>query len=157
MATAAPQTFDPRHPHDHDDAHSVPTIPENDGSLACRAEDFLMSSSFFMQLNDFAKRHASKFEEVTTNEEHRHEWYEIFKEYEAMVSARIDCFLAAEGVSAEDVVAQCRQAKLQGKTDYAYFEYLAACVEYETFHRLMLEFKSGARDMSRPWELFTRR
>merc|ERR1712228_476037 len=84
--------------------------------------------------------------------EHPHEWHDIFREYEAMLDKRVEAFLASEGVTAEQAVADCRLAKAQGKDHYIFFEYLAAAVEYEKFYAMMLEFKMGKRDVSQWWK-----
>uniref|UniRef100_A0A7S0A2M2 Cilia- and flagella-associated protein 36 n=1 Tax=Pyrodinium bahamense TaxID=73915 RepID=A0A7S0A2M2_9DINO len=137
---------------DHD-GHGTSAIPENDGTLACRMEEWLMSTSFLMSLNTFAKRHAPMFEDVKGGE-HPHAWFDAFREYETMVNDRVEAFLVSEGVSAEEAVAACRVAKAAGKTDYKFFEYLAAAVEYESFYSMMLDFKAGRRDVSQWWKFF---
>eukprot|EP00930_Biecheleria_cincta_P104029 TRINITY_DN96172_c0_g1_i1.p1 TRINITY_DN96172_c0_g1~~TRINITY_DN96172_c0_g1_i1.p1 ORF type:complete len:157 (+),score=27.96 TRINITY_DN96172_c0_g1_i1:30-473(+) len=128
--------------------------PENDGSLAYRLEDYLMSGGFLMELDSFAKRHASKFEirGPNSSSEHEHEWFEAFKEYETMLDQRSNAFLASEQVTAEQAVAECFRAKDEGNSKYKYFEYLAAAIDYERFHVLMLDFKTGRRDLTRWWE-----
>mmetsp|Transcript_107322 Transcript_107322/g.308832 ORF Transcript_107322/g.308832 Transcript_107322/m.308832 type:complete len:142 (-) Transcript_107322:233-658(-) len=138
-------------------AHFVPPGPQNDGSLAYRLEDYLLSGSFLSQLNSFVAKHAHKFEDLAdSDDEHRHEWHDIFLEYERMLNDRVEAFLKAEGVTAEQAVEACRRAKAEGKEDYQYFEYLAASVDYQRFHRVMLEFKHHERDVPQIWQLYVR-
>mmetsp|Transcript_39381 Transcript_39381/g.91308 ORF Transcript_39381/g.91308 Transcript_39381/m.91308 type:complete len:143 (-) Transcript_39381:73-501(-) len=133
-------------PHDHGEH----TAPDNDGSLAYRLEDYMTSGSFLMELGSFVAKHASMFEDVNTGE-HPHQWFETYREYEAMLSKRVNAFLAAEGVTAEEAVADCRVAREAHQEQYIFFEYLAAAVDYQCFYRLMLEFKSHKRDISSWW------
>mmetsp|Transcript_5118 Transcript_5118/g.12874 ORF Transcript_5118/g.12874 Transcript_5118/m.12874 type:complete len:147 (-) Transcript_5118:297-737(-) len=131
-------------------------VPEkNDGSLAYRLEDYMLSGSFLMQLNEFVMKHMNKFEDVEGGE-HPHEWHDLFLEYERMLNHRVEAFLKAEGVSAEQAVAACERAKAAGNKDYKFFEYLAAAVEYERFCSVMLAFKSGKRNVQRWWQCFYR-
>mmetsp|Transcript_108753 Transcript_108753/g.314017 ORF Transcript_108753/g.314017 Transcript_108753/m.314017 type:complete len:137 (+) Transcript_108753:95-505(+) len=127
--------------------------PENDGSLAYRLEDYLLSGSFLAQLNDFVASHAPKFDDVQ-DWEHRHEWHDSFLEYEDMLHHRVEAFLRAEGVTAEQAVQACKVARAAGNKDYRFFEYLAAAIDYQKFHAVMLEFKSGKRDVSKWWKCF---
>mmetsp|Transcript_39380 Transcript_39380/g.91304 ORF Transcript_39380/g.91304 Transcript_39380/m.91304 type:complete len:121 (-) Transcript_39380:144-506(-) len=71
-------------PHDHGEH----TAPDNDGSLAYRLEDYMTSGSFLMELGSFVAKHASMFEDVNTGE-HPHQWFETYREYEAMLSKRV--------------------------------------------------------------------
>mmetsp|Transcript_55854 Transcript_55854/g.130721 ORF Transcript_55854/g.130721 Transcript_55854/m.130721 type:complete len:152 (-) Transcript_55854:167-622(-) len=141
---------------DHAEGHAVWAGPENDGTLAYRLEDYLMSGSFLRELDGFVKKHAALFDDVTGGE-HSHEYHDIFKKYEAMLASRIDAFLAAEGVTTEQVVEECKWAKTHGHDDYKFYEYLVASVEYESFYKLMLEFKTGQRDVSKWWTFFMNR
>eukprot|EP00933_Yihiella_yeosuensis_P079314 TRINITY_DN9178_c0_g1_i2.p1 TRINITY_DN9178_c0_g1~~TRINITY_DN9178_c0_g1_i2.p1 ORF type:complete len:153 (+),score=31.95 TRINITY_DN9178_c0_g1_i2:61-519(+) len=142
---AVPLETDQEHPH----AHWHWPGPENDGSLASRFEDYLMSGTTLMKLNDFAQKYAKQFEVV--DGEHPHEWHEWFQEYAEMLDGRIDAFLASESVTAEQAVAQCFTAVENGKEKYQYFLYVAAALDYQRFYELMLDFKSGRRDLSRWW------
>eukprot|EP00971_Amphidinium_carterae_P326733 6457707-Amphidinium_carterae.1 len=47
---------------------------------------------------------------------------------------------------AMQVVEECKWAKTHGHDDYKFYEYLVASVEYESFYKLMLEFKTGGID-----------
>mmetsp|Transcript_105058 Transcript_105058/g.321997 ORF Transcript_105058/g.321997 Transcript_105058/m.321997 type:complete len:140 (-) Transcript_105058:210-629(-) len=136
-------------------AHFEVAGPENDGSLAYRLEDYLLSGSFLMQLNAFVTQHADKFEDLQGGE-HEHEWHDIFLEYERMLNDRVEAFLKAEGVTAEQAVEACMRAKAAGQEDYKFFEYLAAAMDYEKFRTVMLDFKVGRRDVSKWWKCFTR-
>eukprot|EP00435_Cladocopium_sp_Y103_P073506 s42_g43.t3 len=97
-----------------------PPGPSNDGSLAYRLEDYLLSASCLMELNAFAQRHAYKFED-----DHPHDWYDIFQEYENMMRKRTDEFLHREGVTAEQAVEECFRKRNEGNSQFQYFESLA--------------------------------
>merc|ERR1719174_1190536 len=77
--------------HSHD-SHGEPALPDNDETLAYRMEEYMMSGSFFTQMDNFAKQHAHKFEDVGGGE-HPHEWFAIFQEYGEMISDRVETFL----------------------------------------------------------------
>mmetsp|Transcript_68434 Transcript_68434/g.164309 ORF Transcript_68434/g.164309 Transcript_68434/m.164309 type:complete len:153 (+) Transcript_68434:83-541(+) len=144
------------HHGDHEEGHAVWAGPENDGTLAYRMEDYLMSGSFLRELDGFVKKHLPAFEDLEGGE-HPHDYHDIFKLYEEMLSARIEAFLIAEGVTTEQVVEECKWAKTHGHDDYKFYEYLVASVEYESFYKLMLEFKRGQRDVSKWWTFFMNR
>ncbi|CAJ1359921.1 unnamed protein product [Effrenium voratum] len=164
--------------HLHLHSHAHPPGPINDGSLAYRLEDYLLSASCLMELNAFAQRHAWKFDEVgpsSPKHDHPHDWHDIFQdrfclamcemkqhmsvlssiipqaqEYEEMMRRRTDQFLDREGVTAEQAVEECFRMKNEGNSKFQYFEYLAAAVDYRKFHALMLDFKARASG-SRAW------
>mmetsp|Transcript_6702 Transcript_6702/g.13753 ORF Transcript_6702/g.13753 Transcript_6702/m.13753 type:complete len:145 (+) Transcript_6702:32-466(+) len=131
-------------------SHHERVGPLNDGSLAYRLEDYMTSSSFLRELNDFVNKHVAKFEDVEGGE-HPHEWFAIYREYELMLGKRMDAFLASESVTAEQAVAACRAAQAQDRKSYTFFEYLAAAVEYTSFYQMMLDFKAHKRDVSSWW------
>lgn len=137
----------------HDEGHHVSLIPENDGTLAYRMEEYLMSGTFMMELDTFVRRHAKEFDHPDEGE-HLHEWHDAFREYERMLSNRVEAFLRSEGVTTEQAVAACEHARQSGHEEYKYFEYLAASIDYQRFHSVMLEFKAGTRDVSCWWRLF---
>ena len=131
-----------------------PPGPSNDGSLAYRLEDYLLSASCLMELNSFAQRHAQKFEDVgpcSPRHDHPHDWYDTFQEYETMMHKRTDEFLHREGVTAEQAVEECFRKRNEGNAEFQYFEYLAAAVDYVRFHSLMLDFKEGRRNLAQWW------
>eukprot|EP00434_Breviolum_minutum_P005393 symbB.v1.2.004756.t1/scaffold242.1/size254583/3 len=131
-----------------------PPGPSNDGSLAYRLEDYLLSASCLMELNSFAQRHAQKFEDVgpcSPRHDHPHDWYDTFQEYETMMHKRTDEFLHREGVTAEQAVEECFGKRNEGNAEFQYFEYLAAAVDYVRFHSLMLDFKEGRRNLAQWW------
>mmetsp|Transcript_131059 Transcript_131059/g.261472 ORF Transcript_131059/g.261472 Transcript_131059/m.261472 type:complete len:147 (+) Transcript_131059:68-508(+) len=140
----------------HHDPHFEQNAPENDGSLAYRLEDYLTSAGFLRELDSFVQRHCNVFQEVEDGGEHRHEWFQAFREYERMVDDRVEAFLRSEQTTAEEAVAQCLAAQQAGKEHYKFFEYLAAATEYEQFHRLMMDFKTRRRDLSEWWTCLAR-
>jgi len=135
-------------------SHAHPPGPINDGSLAYRLEDYLLSASCLMEINAFAQRYAPIFEDVgpgSPRHDHPHEWHDLFQEYEAMMRRRTDQFLENEGVTAEQAVEECFRKRNEGNSKFQYFEYLAAAVDYRRFYALMLDFKDGRRNLTQWW------
>ena len=77
-------------------------------------------------------------------------WFEKYKEYEQLVQVHLESFPANEGVTAEQACSQCAQAL--GTEGYEFLDYAIASTEYPNFVALMLDFKSGKRNLSRWWE-----
>jgi hypothetical protein len=122
------------------------------GSHASRLEERLMCGGFFQQINHFVGLHAHKFNDPTDGSGHSLETFTIFKEYEAMLSARCEHFLTSEGLTAEEVVNSMLVEEELGKK-FKSSEYLMAAIDFEMFVSLMLDFKTGEKDVSRWWEI----
>jgi hypothetical protein len=123
------------------------------GSHAQRLEERLMCGGFFQQIDSFVKQHAHKFTDPTDDGSgHSFETYSLFKEYEAILNTRCEHFLVSEGLTAEDVVHSMVLEEEQGKK-FKSSEYLMAAIDFEMFVNLMLDFKTGEKDVSRWWEV----
>jgi len=123
------------------------------GTHASRLEERLICGGFFQQINHFVGQHAHKFDEPSTDGSgYSFELYSLFREYEAMLSARCEHFLQTEGLSAEEVVNSMLAEEDLGKK-FKSSEYLMAAIDLEMFVSLMLDFKTGEKDVSRWWEM----
>lgn len=123
------------------------------GTHAFRLNERLMCGGFFQQINHFVGKHAHKFDDPSTDGSgHSLESFSLFQEYESMLSKRCEHFLESEGVSAEEVVDSMLMEEEQGKK-FKSSEYLMAAIDFEMFVSLMLDFKTGAKDVSRWWEV----
>jgi len=121
----------------------------DEGTHASRLEERLMCGGFFQQINDFVGRHAHKFNDPTSDGSgYSLESFSLFKEYEAMLSARCEYFLESVGATAEEVVNSMLMEEEQGKK-FKSSEYLMAAIDFEMFVSLMLDFKTGEKDVSR--------
>lgn len=123
------------------------------GSYASRLEERLMCGGFFQQINSFVGKHAHKFDDANADGSgYSLELYTIFKEYETMLSTRCEHFLQSEGLTAEEVVNNMLEEEDEGRV-FKSSEYLTAAINFESFVSLMLDFKSGEKDVSRWWEI----
>jgi len=113
----------------------------------------LMCGGFFQQINHFVGKHAHKIQDPGTDGSgHSLESFSLFKEYESILSARCEYFLVSEGLTAEEVVSSMLMEEEQGRK-FKSSEYLMAAIDFEMFVSLMLDFKTGAKDVSRWWEV----
>ena len=124
----------------------------SEDSLVARMMEYCQSASFTRAMGAFAEQHASKFYPQDTGAEQPHEWYQLYQAYEALVSERLDDFLAAEGVTACAAFEACAAAKAAGDARFGGFlDYLVASTEYTAFVELMRDFRGERRDVSRWW------
>ena len=124
----------------------------SEDSLVARMMEYCQSASFTRAMGAFAEQHASKFHPQDTGAEQPHEWYQLYQAYEALVSERLEDFLAAEGVTAYTAFEACAAAKAAGDARFGGFlDYLVASSEYTAFVELMRDFRGERRDVSRWW------
>lgn len=122
-------------------------------SHALILEERLMCGTFLQHMNEFAKNHARKFHDPSADGSgYSFELYSLFRMYETMLSAWCEDFLQSEGLSAEMVVRDMLNEEAQGKV-FKSSEYLMAGINFECFVRLMQDFKTGRKDLSRWWAM----
>jgi len=129
---------------------------EKKGTLASRLDEWLMCAGFFKEINRFTTQHAHNFvDPATDGSGHSLESYARYKEYEAMMNLRCEAFLLLEGATAEEAVDSMLMEEEEPGQKFKSSEYLLSAIDFETFTSLMLDFKSGEKDLSRWSELFT--
>jgi len=128
---------------------------ETKGTLASCLNEWLMCAGFFKLINSFAVKNAHKFEDADANGSgHSLESYAMFKEYESMLSLRCETFLVMEGATPEEAVDSMLLEEDEPGSKFKVCEYLMAAISFESFVSLMLDFKSGDKDLSRWSEMF---
>lgn len=123
------------------------------GTHAQRLEERLMCGGFFQQIDYFMGKHAHKIHDnIDDGSGYTFESYSLFQEFGEMLSRRCENFLTSEGLTAEQVVGNMLEEEEQGKI-FKSSEYLMAAIDFQMFVSLMLDFKTGAKDVSKWWEV----
>lgn len=87
-------------------AEAVPELQEGDIHLVSKLEDFCSSGDFTQSLQEFIAEHAHKF---TDSEEQDIKCYKLWQDYVKIMDKKLEVFLAAEKVTAEEVFEACQR------------------------------------------------
>lgn len=119
---------------------------DRDADLLMRLEEQLTEPAFMSETEAYLNQHLESFREG----EQSLECYRVFQHFSALVAAKLDAFVAAEGTTEDQVFATVQQAYATDSNCLTCFEYIFAACEYTEFLSLMLERKQLLE-----WELDT--
>lgn len=114
-------------------------ISNTDLEFIQRLETFCQQGDFQKFLQTLGDEHCLKFEDDT--DEQSLECYAIFQDYVQKLDVKLDEFLIAEKMEAEDMFKICQRAYKADSENLVSLNWILASVEYPKFVAMMLEFK----------------
>mmetsp|Transcript_78043 Transcript_78043/g.153216 ORF Transcript_78043/g.153216 Transcript_78043/m.153216 type:complete len:193 (+) Transcript_78043:129-707(+) len=96
--------------------------------------NFVAGDKFQTMFETFFLTHALKF---TNDEEHRLEYYDLYKTFHDLFDEQLEDFCKLQGYTQTEFMKRCREASTQDEKAKHYIDILLSSVEYETFVKLM--------------------